>query len=191
MLLPEPQSSPLPIWCHPSLAGFFFTVQEEGKVHELHSTVGVAANMSVLSAGNPSAAKASWLRGSSQSGNFRQPRLWRTRVCCAPSAVMSWQAQSGRQALHSLSQLGRWQGHNEGISNLEADIWQAHTNVVHVQRHCCQQQGALREAVSAASPARSQVCFCSAVMELNRANIGLCLSSFAGRPASQCAGRPP
>ncbi len=147
--------------------------------------------MSVLSAGNPSAAKASWLRCSSQSGSFRQPRLWRTRVCCAPSAVMSWQAQSGRQALHSLSQHGRWQGHNEGISNLEADIWQAHTNVVHVQRHCCQQQGALREAVSAASPARSQVCFCSAVMELNRANIDLCLSSFAGRPASQCAGRPP
>ena len=143
----------------------------------------------VLSAGNPNLAKASWLRGSSQLGTV--PRLWRTRVCSVPSAIMSWQAQSGAHTLQSLSQLERWQGHKEGISNLEADIWQAHNNVVHVQRNSCQQQGQLREAVSAASPARSQVRFCNGAVELHRANSDLHLSSFAGHSARSCAGHPP
>ena len=145
----------------------------------------------MLSAGHSSAAKASWLRGSPLCGTSRQPRLWRTRVCCAPSAIMSGQAQSGRQTLRSLSQLGRWQGQNEGISTLEADIREAHINVVHVQRNCCQHQVALLEAVSAASPARSQVHFYDSAVKLHRASIDLCLSSSAGHPARLCAGHPP
>ena len=148
-------------------------MQEERKYRTDLAALGrLIPSMSVLSAGNPGAAKALWLHPSPRSGSLKQPRnsqgISRALGCCATSALMSWQAQSGRQALHDLIKLDRWQGHNEGISHLEADIWQAHTNVVHVQRNCCQQQGALMEAVSAASPARIQVSICDGTVELHR-----------------------